>query len=215
MPDWYRRKTWTEQDQKEFFLKLGRAREYNRAQYLYIQAVELIETKKSDLLRAAEELLRKILLEYPDEKIHKSQTLNSLGEIYLTREDFVEAINHFQMAIDFEKEFPNVVSSAKLNYSELVIRANKTELYPKVEEMLLNELNRGEQIFPSKSYLIYSILSVIADFKGDKENADIYSELADTNVKTKTNSLNNPRKRSLGIVKKRIDWLDKLVKRIQ
>ena len=45
MTDWYRRKTWTKRDEKEFFGKLGRATKDNRAQYLRVQARELIETE--------------------------------------------------------------------------------------------------------------------------------------------------------------------------
>ena len=45
MADWYRRKTWTKTDEEEYFAKLGRARKDGRAQYLRVQAIELIETK--------------------------------------------------------------------------------------------------------------------------------------------------------------------------
>jgi len=34
MADWYRRKTWTKEDEREFYLKLGRARRDDRGQYL-------------------------------------------------------------------------------------------------------------------------------------------------------------------------------------
>jgi hypothetical protein len=45
MKDWYRRKTSTKVDEEEFFTKLGRARKDGRAQYLNIQAIELVETR--------------------------------------------------------------------------------------------------------------------------------------------------------------------------
>lgn len=82
MTDWYRRKTWTKTDEQEYFAKLGRARKDGRAQYLTIQAIELIETKDKTLLSVAEMLLNKILEDYPDYRIEISQTYNSLGEIY-------------------------------------------------------------------------------------------------------------------------------------
>ena len=59
--DWYRRKTWTSTDKEEFFTKLGRARKDGRAQYLKIQAIELVETKNKKLLEVAEMLLNKML----------------------------------------------------------------------------------------------------------------------------------------------------------
>ena len=56
MKEWYRRKTWTKIDEEEFFVKLGRARKDKRAQYLKIQAIELVETKDKRLLKIAETL---------------------------------------------------------------------------------------------------------------------------------------------------------------
>ena len=59
MTDWYRRKTWTKIDEEEFFAKLGRARKDGRAQYLKIQAIELLYTNDKKLLVVAETLLKK------------------------------------------------------------------------------------------------------------------------------------------------------------
>jgi len=86
MAEWYRRKTWTKIDEEEYFAKLGRARKNGRGQYLQIQAIELIETKDKYLLSVAERLLNRILTDYPENRSQKSQTYNSLGEIYALRE---------------------------------------------------------------------------------------------------------------------------------
>ena len=59
MADWYRCKTWSKTDEENFFIKLNRAKKDNRAQYLKIQAVELVETKDLKLLDFAETLLQK------------------------------------------------------------------------------------------------------------------------------------------------------------
>ena len=71
MTDWYRRKTWTKTDEEEYFDRLGRARKDGRAQYLRVQAIELIETKEDNLLSVAETLLNKILTDYPDNELKK------------------------------------------------------------------------------------------------------------------------------------------------
>ena len=70
--DWFRKKSWTKKDEEHFFAKLNRARKWGRPQYLRIQAVELIMTKKPDLLKVAESLLIKMLDEYPDEQSERS-----------------------------------------------------------------------------------------------------------------------------------------------
>jgi tetratricopeptide (TPR) repeat protein len=213
MTDWYRRKTWTKTDEEEYFAKLGRARKDGRAQYLRVQAIELIETKDPNLLSVAETLLNKILTDYPENRIEKSQTLNSLGEIYKLREDYETALNYFQKSLDFEKEFPNVITTAYLNFSETVVRAEKTELYDKVENLLTEKINENTLKFPVQNYIMYSVMTVISEYKGDFAQTRIYSDLAEKNATTQTNSLWNPQKKKIGIVKDRIKWLDKVVGR--
>lgn len=213
MTDWYRRKTWTKTDEEEYFDKLGRARKDGRAQFLSVQAIELIETKDKKLLSVAETLLNKILTDYPDNRIEKSQTFNLLGEIYKLREDYETAIGYFQKSLDFEKEFPNVITTAYLNFSETVVQAEKTELYDKVEKLLIEEISKDTLKFPVQDYIMYSVMIVIAEYKGDLEQAKNYADLAEKNATTQTNSLWNPQKKKIGIVKDRKKWLDKLVGR--
>lgn len=213
MTDWYRRKTWTKTDEEEYFAKLGRARKDGRAQYLRVQAIELIETKDKYLLSIAETLLNRILTDYPDNRIEKSQTLNSLGEIYKLREDYETALDYFQKSLDFEKEFPNVITTAYLKFSETLVRAEKTELYDKVENLLTEKINEYTLKFPIQNYIMYSVMTVISEYKGDLGQSKIYADLAEKNATKQTNSLWNPQKKKIGTVKDRIKWLDKLVGR--
>jgi len=213
MTDWYRRKTWTKTDEEEYFAKLGRARKDGRAQYLRIQAYELIETKDKNLLTVAETLLNKILIDYPDNKFERSSTYNHLGEIYKLRQDYETALGYFQKSLDFEREYPNVITTSYLDFAETVIRAEKTELYAKVYELLTDKLNENALKFPCQSYIMYSVMSVISEYKGDLEQANVFADLADKFATTQTNSLWNPRKNKIGVVKERIKWLDKLVGR--
>ena len=213
MTDWYRRKSWTKNDEEEYFAKLGRAIKDGRAQYLRVQAIELIETRDKSLLSVAEILLNKILEDYPDNRIEKSQTYNSLGEIYKLREDYEKALKYFQKSLDYEKEFPNVITTAYLNFSETVVLAEKTELYNEVSNLLTEKINKDSLKFPIQNYIMYSVMSVISKFKGDHTQAKIYADLAEKNATTQTNSLWNPQKRKFGVVKERVKWLDKLVGR--
>jgi tetratricopeptide (TPR) repeat protein len=211
MGDWYRRKTWTKVDEEEYFAKLNRARKDGRAQYLRIQAIELIETNDPALLDAAELLLNKILSDYPENSIEKSQTYNSLGEIYEMRNNFERGIEYFQKALDFEKEFPNVTTTAYLNFCKVVIRTEKTHLYDEVETLLKKRIKEDTLIFPVQNYIMYSVLSIISDFKGDSNSAKVYFEIAEKNATAEINTLWNPRKQKFGIVKERISWLDKRI----
>lgn len=211
MSDWYRRKTWTKTDEEEFNAKLGRARKDGRAQYLRIQAYELVETKNESLFYPAEILLNKILTEYPENNFEKSSTYNQLGEIYKLRNDYDKAIEYFEKSLDFEKEYSRVTTTSYLEFAETVIRAEKIELYDKVYELLTAKINEPSLKFTNQNYVIYSVMSIISEYKNDFENAKNYAELADKYASAETNSLWNPKKNKIGVVKKRISWLDKLV----
>ena len=209
MKDWYRRQTWTRTDEEEFFAKLGRAKKDGRAQYLKIQAIELVETKDKKLLTVAESLLNKMLDEYPDDKFNKSSALHTLGDIHKLSDNFDKAIDYYKQAIDFETAHPNVRTNSYLDFSELIIKKSKTEQYDYVENLLIKEL--PGQVFPILKYKTYSILSIINDYKGNKEQAMHYADLADKNANEETSGLRN--NKYLGVVKERDNWLDKLVKR--
>jgi tetratricopeptide (TPR) repeat protein len=213
MTDWYRRKTWTKTDEEEFFAKLGRARKDGRAQYLKIQAIELIYTKEKKLLNVAEELLNKVLTEYPENRIEKSPCYNFLGQIYELRNDAEMAICFYKKSLDYEKEFPNVITSSYLDFSKIVIQEGKTESYNEVEKMLIEKIKNESISFPVQNYIMYSILAIISEFKGNSEQSRSFAEIAEKNSKAEKNSLWNPRKQKIGTVENRINWLDKLVGR--
>src|SRR5260221_700146 len=209
MKDWYRRKTWTKTDEEEFFTKLGRARKDGRAQYLKIQAIELVETKDNHLLKIAESLLNKMLTEYPDDNFNKSSALHTLGDIYTITGNFDRAIDYYKQAIDFEIVYPNVRTSSYLDFSELIIKTNKTDQYDLVEGLLLKEL--PGQIFPISKYKTYSILSIINDHKNNNEKAKHFAGLADKNANEETSGLRYHN--HLGLVRESDRWLDKLIKK--
>src|SRR4051812_16207676 len=122
MTDWYRRKRWQKTDEQEFFLKLARARKDGRAQYLKIQAIELVATKDIALLEVAETLLNQMLTEYPDDNFNKASALHTLGDIYKLKKDYKQAIDYYKQALDFEKIYPKVQTQAYLDYSELIVK---------------------------------------------------------------------------------------------
>jgi hypothetical protein len=120
--DWYRRKTWTKADEEEFFKKLGRARKDGRAQYLAIQAVELVATENPELLKVAESLLNKMLTEFPDDNFNKGTALHTVGDICKSSGDFIGAIKYYKEALDFEEIYPSVKTNAYLDYAKLIVK---------------------------------------------------------------------------------------------
>lgn len=197
MADWYRRKTWTKTDEQEFFFKLAKASKDFRAQYLKIQAIELLSTEDYNLLNVSEELLQKMLVEYPNDDFQKGPALYALGSIYKSRKNYEVAIDFYKQALDFEKIYPNVVTQAYLDYAELIIMTSKEHLFDEVERILLNRYSG--LFFPIEKYKVNSILSTINNNKGREEQAKKYSEIAGEFLTTETSGLQYHK--YLGIVK--------------
>lgn len=207
MIDWYRRKTWTNIDKEEFFVKLKRARVDGRAQYLKIQAIEFVETKEKYLLDVAEELLNKVLTEYPDSKFDISSVLNTLGDIYRLRTKYEKALEYYGQSLAFEKDFPKVITTSYLDFSELVVKTANANLYDVTETLLENKI--AEQVLPVAKYKICSILSIINQRKGNLDKAKYYRDLAEENANAETSGLRYHK--HLGVVVKRDSWLDKMM----
>ena len=209
MTDWYRRKTWTKTDEKEFFAKLGRARKDGRAQYLKIQAIELVYTKNKRLLKIAEGLLNKMLTEYPDDNFNKGSALHTLGDIYKELGNEKSALNYYKQALDFEIIYPSVISQAYLDYAELIVKTKDTSKFEELENILLER--QPKLLFPIEKYKVNSILSIINKQNGRQDKATFYAELAKENANTETSGLRYHK--HLGIVTERETWLDKLVRK--
>ena len=187
MTQWYRRKTWTKTDEEEFFVKLARARKDGRAQYLKIQANELVETEDKTLLKVAETLLNKMLTEYPDDGFEKGSALHTLGDIYKLNDNYELAIYFYKQALDFETIYPNVITQAYLDHSELVIKTGKENLLDEVEKLLLDRYS--ELRFPIEKYKVNSILSIINANKGRQEQAVQYADIAEQSATAETSGL--------------------------
>ncbi len=210
MIDWYRKKSWTKEDEEHFFTKLSRARKDGRAQYLKIQAIELVETKEPKHLNIAKELLQKILDEYPDDNFNKSSVYNTFGDIFLFENDTKKAIEYYKKSIDFEKVYPNVKTDSYLIYSELVIKSQLSDEYLSVEKIL--EENKSRLLFPIDKYKIFSILAILNYYNSKKETAKEYAELANENAQAETSGLRYHK--HLGIVSQRDKFFDDYIAKL-
>ena len=206
--EWYRRKSWTKKDKEEFFTNLNRARKYNRAQYLKVQAIELIDANNPKLLEIAKSLLIQILEEYPEENNEISSALNSLGDIYRKQNNSEKALTYYKKSIDFEEVYPNVRTESYLTYSELIIKSQQTDKYTFVKELILKHFN--SLIFPIEKYKTASILSIIYKKENDFKSAALYKNIAEENANKENSGLQYHK--YLGVVNERDKWLDKLVK---
>lgn len=209
MADWYRHKNWSKSEEDFFFLKLARARKDSRPEYLKIQAIELIETERPQLLEVAEGLINKLFVEYPEDRFNRSSSLVALGNIYQLKGNFDKAIDYYKQALDFELVYPQVKTQAYSYFAELVVKTKKTEFYDFVEKTITERVNNA--LFPIEKYKGYSILSIIYSHRSDFEKATYFEALADQNANAETSGLRYHK--HLGVVKERDSWVDKLTRR--
>lgn len=207
--DWYRKKSWTKSDQEDFNTRLKRARKDNQAQYLKIQAIEFLDTGKTELLNVAEQLLNQYFDEHPNDTFNRSASLHLMGKIYEQRNDFEAAINYFKKAVDFELIHPNIKTQADFDFSDLVVKLEKPEHFELVEQLMNKRLENS--LFPVEKYRGYSILAIISKTKNDQVNFERFKELAEENAIQEYSGLRYHQ--GLGTVKKRDSWLDKLLNR--
>jgi tetratricopeptide (TPR) repeat protein len=205
--DWYRRTTWTKTDETEYFAKLKRARAASRPQYLILQAAHLVGTKEPALLDVAESLIQKFHATYPDDKFHRSASLELLGDIYRERKSFEIALTYYKKSIDFEQEYPNVQENAFLSLSELVVKQNMQQYFTLAESLLLAKLEHYP--FPIYKYKMNALLSIIYKSKGENELARQFAEKADQYATLQTSGFRyHP---AAGVVTERDAALDNLM----
>ena len=176
--DWFRKTTWSEADQADFFAHLKRSRSvYNKAQYLRIQAGHLEGVGTEESLKAALFLLEKIFAEFTSQTElasafkQKASCMAKLGDID-------GAIANYRRALQTEQEFPKVKTHAFIEFGKLVAEKKLADLYDEALTALEAELNsRGIQ-FPSDTFNAFGIRSLIAVERGQLQKAKEFAQVA-------------------------------------
>ena len=127
--DWFRRKTWTETDQQEFYARLNRSRgQSNKAQYLRIQAVELVEVGTEQAMHAAMGLLELLFAKYPEPGEISGACL-CMGECCEALGRLDDAVSWYRKALEQQRVFPNLQTNAQLYFAMLVAEERKRDKY--------------------------------------------------------------------------------------
>lgn len=174
---WYRRTTWTPEDQAAFFQRNSRSRGADsKAQYMRIQAETLRDTGEEPLIRAALDLLEHSFQDYPGAMgcARAYESAASCCELLGRTED---AINYFRKAIQREKEFPGIGTNACFGFAKIVVEQDRNDLFDEV----VAAIDRfGHPVFPWHSYFGYGTKAVVAHAR---KNNDSARELARTALK--------------------------------
>lgn len=172
--DWFRRTTWTETDQNDFFERLKRCRTHTKSQNLRIQAGYLQKIGTPEMLFAALQLLNLYFAEFPDDfdlamsYLQAAECHSSLGH----RE---EAIDYFRKSIKRQHDYPNVRTPACFVFGRYVIEIDRTDCF---EEVLSAVDESGPPTFPWDTYMAHGIRALVAEYRGQREDARNLAGLA-------------------------------------
>jgi tetratricopeptide (TPR) repeat protein len=177
IPDWFRRRTWTSEDQEDFFAHLKRSRPHKRDQYLRIQAVYLQEVGTPEYLEAAIGLLDKIFSDYPDSMElslgyrQKAECLDGLGRT----EDAEQA---YQASFSAMRRRPNIHPGTQIGFGLFVVRHRLTHLYKEALDVLGEFTSDSDHLFPLVRYRYFAIYAVISSHWGLREEARTFANRA-------------------------------------
>jgi tetratricopeptide (TPR) repeat protein len=158
--EWYRRTAWTPADERDFFVRLGRARK--KTEYLLQQAQVLLKTVVHEHTSAALRLLDLLLAEYPD-AFYLSNAHLARAEALVMLDRLPEAIDAFRSALEARRELPNVINYAYLEFGWTVARLRRHEHYDEVLAALREFDSAADLTFPVNAYRYFGALAMIAD----------------------------------------------------
>ena len=173
--DWFRRTTWTPQDEEAFQVHLKRSRGDDRkAQYLRIQAFHLAEVGNHP---AALTLLDQLFRDYPDpSELAQSFLQRAKSLVALGRDK--EAIASFQASLDAQAKRPNMQTTVALEFSWYIATRRLFDLYDEAQS-LIHQYELGDGIrFPNERFRCAAVLALIADDRGQTDEARAFAAIA-------------------------------------
>jgi tetratricopeptide (TPR) repeat protein len=173
--DWFRRTTWSDADREDFNARLKRSRgEGNKAQYLRIQAGHLADVGHHT---AAIELLDRLFAEFP-QRIELAQAHRQKAESLAKLGQIEAAVKEYRVALQTERDFPNVQTNAWLDFGWLVVERQLRDYYHEVSQVLDEFRDEDGLKFPAIEYRYAAIQALLADYRGEKAQAREFAQRA-------------------------------------
>src|SRR6185312_14446759 len=127
--DWFRRSTWTPEDQEAFWARLRRSRSSEgRAQYLRIQAWHF---ERVGLIEAAMDLLDAHIRDYP-ESLGVAQVHCQIASCREKKGDIPGSLSELRIALALQRDNPRVLTRAFFEFARLAAEHNVTQVYDEV-----------------------------------------------------------------------------------
>ena len=170
---WYRRRTWTSDDQAAFFARLRRSRGgFHKAQYCRIQASELQQAHNYE---AALGLLDLLMAEWPGDA-QTAAVYYQKAECHEKLGDAEAAIAAYRLVFQAQREQVGYRTSADLSFGWLVALTP----YPALYDEALSALDEfaSSSTFPYELFKAAVVRALIADARGDRQRAARYATSA-------------------------------------
>ena len=173
--DWYRRTTWTPEDQAAFQSRLARSRDdEGKAQYLRIQAFYLAEAGRHE---AALALI--------DQLLTRHAVAGQMEMAYLQRAECLAAIGDgegaiaaFRSSLAARANCPGVISYVAMEFAWFITLRRQTHLYGEIETLLLQYESESGLWFPVQKFKCAVVRALIAAEQGRLRDALAFAELA-------------------------------------
>ena len=173
--DWYRKTTWTPDDQQAFFDKLSRAKSWSAPQYAAIQAYCLADVGTRKLAEAALDLLGMVIERWLDDPIIESVHLER-AKCLIRLERCEEAVEAFRNALRVGKQKPHGSNTtAALDSGMFAVCHGREDLH---DEVLDAFPEWSTLTFPIHRYQHSVVLAIISDSCGYREEARRFAQRA-------------------------------------
>lgn len=171
--EWFRSPDWSPQAQEEFEQRLGRARDFNRSQYLRIKALALVDHGGKAEAKGARELLLRVIEGYP-ESGDVVLAYEQLAELDLREGQRSSAKAHYRMALRLAPE-RHVYGDAALRLPELLIEDGGDDQRNEARS-LLDAITTSDLAFASQRFRYAVARARLARASGNTVEARRYAE---------------------------------------
>jgi len=202
--DWYRNTEWSEKIEEKFEERYKRSRtNYNRAQYLRIQALYLLNTNNKVFQKKGEDLLLQLFRDFPDEKSQTIYGHEMLGDYYINIQKYTQAEEEYRLVVDYYH------SSQNKSYTSGIADVKLASLIFQTKQIQPPSTNLNSELtLNSHKYFYLLTCALLANALNKKPAAKVFAEQA-----IKLSSQSEPqfsRHKTVGIVDSNEDELRKL-----
>ena len=187
--DWFRNKTWSDDIAAAFEARLKRSRSrFAKAQALRFQGEDLIRSGDPKMQKIGEELVQRVISDYPDVTMQVTMAHETLGDYYYGIEDYFAAEKSYRMVpqvMDKNGNGTTEIWPAKL--ASAIFFSGQHDKYVEAKQMVKLLLHQDRQpLFNSSLFQCFLILARLSKALGGEQEARIYAEKALTLASIKT-----------------------------